>query len=63
MFDQFNINMRVTLVFCVSEEGSYLIVEGVKQKLQEVRRSGVAGGFQYHISLLRTIETDQNKEK
>ena len=50
-------------MFCVSEEGSYLIVEGVKQKLQGVRRGGVVGGFQYHISLLRTIETDQNKEK
>ena len=38
---------------------------GIKLKLQEVSRSEAAGGFQYHISLLRTIETDtdQNKEK
>ena len=60
---------RVTRVFSVSEdleESSNLILErGIKHKLQEVSRSEAAGGFQYHISLLRTIETDtdQNKEK
>ena len=33
----------------------------IKLKLQEVSRSEAAGGFQYHISLLRTIETDTDQ--
>ena len=60
-----NENKGYLRVLCF-REGSNLISErGIKHKLQEVRLSEPAGGFQYHISLLRTIETDtdQNKKK